>query len=187
MQICQLSCGSVFADDGADITPTSFPTLRDLGRVLDTTPSIAPRIKRRKGKRRNARNLFPSPFSGKYLEELSVPDAFDLASSVNGFSACLSFSLHLYSLHISFCELSLPSRVFFNSGSFSRSTNLEVVEDVPISLLTLPSLRPIARPHPVVFAFPTVRSLASTFYRIENLGQLRFFRVQTSRAFPFKT
>lgn len=35
MQIYQLSCGSVFADDGTNITPTSIPTLRDLGRVLD--------------------------------------------------------------------------------------------------------------------------------------------------------
>jgi len=69
-----------------------FNIERSRSRVL----SIAPRIKRRKGKRRNARNLFPSPFSGYFLKELSVPDAFDLASSVNGFSACFSLYIHIY-------------------------------------------------------------------------------------------
>lgn len=80
--------------------------------------SIAPRIKMRKGKRRNARNLFPLPFSGKFLEKLSVPDVFDLASSVNGFSACFSLSLHIYSVppyffpRVEFAESSVLQRLF---------------------------------------------------------------------------
>lgn len=182
MQICQLSCESL----------TMAPILHrfhfqhwEISVESSTTFSIAPRIKRRKGKRRNARNFFPSAFSSKFLEELSVPNAFDLASSVNDFSAYFSLYIYIARLHISSCELSLPSRVFFNNGSFSRSTNLEVVEDVPISL-TLPSLHSIARPHPVVFDFPSYVSWFLFFIASRIWDRWDSSKFKTSQVFSFK-
>lgn len=103
----------------------------------------------------------PSSLSGKFLEELAATDAFDLASSVNGFSVRFLLSLP-YSLHIVHHRLSFPrtkfaesSRVFFNCESFSRSTNLEMAKDVPASSLYFYLLlRPTVRPRPVVLVFP---------------------------------
>lgn len=101
----------------------------------------------------------PSSLSCKFLEELAATDAFDLASSVNGFSVRFLLSLP-YSLHIVHHRLSFPwtkfaesSRVFFNCESFSRSTNPEMAKDVPASSLYF-YLRPTVRPRPVVLVFP---------------------------------
>lgn len=93
MQICQL-CGSVFADDGIDITPTLFPTLRDLGRVLDDAQHRATHKDAKGQTQERAESLSLALFWQVPRE--TFPDVFDLASSVNGFSACFSLSLSTY-------------------------------------------------------------------------------------------
>lgn len=124
---------------------------------------------------------FPRPFSGKFVEKLSVPDAFDLTSGVKGFSTWFSL-IHIYS----------ASPYFFLRAEFAESSVLQQWE-----LFAINEFRSGRRRADLSY-FTRFNCTSSCrvrlsfrsffgFYRIENLGLLQLFKVKNSRILSFKS
>lgn len=117
MQICQL-CGSVFADDGIDITPTLFPALRDLGRVLDDAQHRATHKDAKGQTQERAESLSLALFWQVPRETFRPWCVRSCVKRKRLFSVLLSLSLHIYSVppyffpRVEFAESSVLQRLF---------------------------------------------------------------------------
>jgi len=184
MQICLLLCGirgSVFTDDGTDITPTSFPTLRDLG-VLDAQHRAA--HKEAKGQTQEcAESLSLASFLASSSRNFPSLTRSILRQGRKGcFSTCFSL-IHTYS----------ASPYFFLRAEFAESSVLQQRE-----LFAINEFRSGRRRADFSSYFTRFNCTSSScrvrlsfrsflgFYHIENLGLLQLFKVETSRILPFK-